>query len=62
MQEKMALRSNNSSNRSYNINKGVKMKNGVDTGQCDITNLNKLSIKPKKIVELEILSENKKIT
>ena len=55
--EKRALRSNNSSNRSYNMNKGAKMKNGVDIGQCDITNLTKLSRKTKTIVELKNLGE-----
>ena len=39
------------------MNKGAKMKNGVDIGQCDITNLTKLSRKTKSIVELENLGE-----
>ena len=33
------------------------MKNGVDAGQCDITNLTTLSRKPKTIFELENLGD-----
>ena len=44
------------------MNKGVKIKNGFDVGQCDIINLTTLSRNPKQQLNWKFWVKNKKVT